>query len=219
MLSLLPYVSKQVDLVLKEMEKRGHPMKITSTYRTWAEQDALYEQGRSKPGKKVTNAQGGYSWHNYKVAADLCFTTGDPFGETQPWDMYGTVAQMYGLEWGGSWSSFPDKPHIQMTYGQDITSLRRMGEEKAIAKLHSLDDAHLHKSLGEGDISPWAIASAQKAKAKGIMVNWSAPQSGVDDLTLQYVLQKLRVLEKVDANNPITRERFAVCLDRLKLLD
>lgn len=201
------------------MEKRGHPMKVTSTYRSWDEQNELYEKGRSIPGKKVTNAQGGYSWHNYKVAADLAFSTGEPFGETQPWEIYGGVAKMYGFSWGGDWTSFPDRPHIQMDYGQDITSLRRMGEEKAIAKLKSLDDAHMAKNAGEGDISPWALASVQKAKAKGVIINWGAPKSGVDDLTWQHILHKLRVLDKVDTNNPITRERLAVCLDRLGLLD
>ncbi len=32
------------------------------TLRTFAEQDALYAQGRSKPGAKVTNAKGGQSY-------------------------------------------------------------------------------------------------------------------------------------------------------------
>jgi len=218
-MSLLPYVEQQSRKVILEMEKRGHPVKVTSTYRTWAEQDELYEQGRSRPGKKVTKAQGGYSWHNYRVAIDHCFTTGQPFGEDQPWEMLAQVAELYGFEAGFRWTSFQDKPHIQMTYGQDITSLRRMGEEKALAKVMSLDEAHMRKNAGEGDISPWAIQSVQKAKSKGIMINWGAPKSAVDDLTWQHILHKLRVLDKVDTNNPITRERLAVCLDRLKLLD
>jgi hypothetical protein len=38
---------------------------IISGTRTWAEQDALYAQGRFKPGKVVTKAKAGHSNHNY----------------------------------------------------------------------------------------------------------------------------------------------------------
>ena len=41
------------------------------TLRTFAEQDVLYAQGRSKPGKVVTNAKGGQSYHNYGLAIDI----------------------------------------------------------------------------------------------------------------------------------------------------
>src|SRR5215207_9435814 len=42
----------------------GYTYKVTSAYRSNAEQDALYAQGRTKPGSKVTNARGGQSKHN-----------------------------------------------------------------------------------------------------------------------------------------------------------
>ena len=41
------------------------------TLRTFAEQDALYAQGRTKGGLKVTNAKGGQSYHNYGLAIDI----------------------------------------------------------------------------------------------------------------------------------------------------
>jgi peptidoglycan L-alanyl-D-glutamate endopeptidase CwlK len=41
------------------------------TLRTFAEQDGLYAQGRSKPGAIVTNAKGGQSYHNYGLAIDI----------------------------------------------------------------------------------------------------------------------------------------------------
>jgi peptidoglycan L-alanyl-D-glutamate endopeptidase CwlK len=37
---------------------------ITETYRSSAEQDADYAQGRSEPGNIITNAKGGQSQHN-----------------------------------------------------------------------------------------------------------------------------------------------------------
>ena len=116
---LLPYVQQQVDRVISKMETLGHPMKVASTYRTWTEQDQLYAKGRTLPGKIVTNARGGESLHDYQVAADLCFSTGEAFGNDQPWGLYGKVAQELGFEWGGAWTSFKDRPHIQMTFGQN----------------------------------------------------------------------------------------------------
>ena len=48
-------------------------IKIGETLRTTAEQDALYAQGRSKPGKIVTNAKGSSysSYHQWGTAFDI----------------------------------------------------------------------------------------------------------------------------------------------------
>jgi peptidoglycan L-alanyl-D-glutamate endopeptidase CwlK len=88
--------------------------------RTIAEQDALYAQGRTKPGKKVTNAKGGQSWHNFGLAIDLV-EDGDPKPGVQ-WSWanlnnflkIGTYAKEVGLEWGGWWKSMKDYPHVEM---------------------------------------------------------------------------------------------------------
>src|SRR5690606_7828810 len=46
----------------------GIQLRITQGYRSIAEQDALYAQGRTAPGEIVTNARGGQSNHNYGLA-------------------------------------------------------------------------------------------------------------------------------------------------------
>ena len=54
---------------------------VTQGLRTYAEQDALYAQGRTVPGEIVTNAAAGYSWHNFGNAVDLVpedITIGQP---------------------------------------------------------------------------------------------------------------------------------------------
>lgn len=68
-------------------------------------------------------------------------------------------------------------------------------------------------------ISPWAQASVDKIKKKGYIANWSAPRDPMKDEDLQQMFMKMKVLEKVNFNEPITRERWAVILDRLGLLD
>jgi peptidoglycan L-alanyl-D-glutamate endopeptidase CwlK len=46
-------------------------IRIVQGLRTIDEQNALYAQGRTKPGNKVTNAKGGSSYHNYGLAVDF----------------------------------------------------------------------------------------------------------------------------------------------------
>ena len=112
------------------------------TLRTFAEQDALYAQGRSKPGKIVTNAKGGQSYHNYGLAIDIVLLTDkDKNGtfETASWDLktdfdgdkkadWMEVVQIfkrYGFEAGIDWK-FVDAPHFQKTFGKSIYELRAL---------------------------------------------------------------------------------------------
>lgn len=50
----------------------GRVFRMVQGGRTFAEQDTLYEQGRTKPGKIVTYSPGGTSYHNYWLAGDIC---------------------------------------------------------------------------------------------------------------------------------------------------
>ncbi|BBP87504.1 hypothetical protein BsIDN1_11220 [Bacillus safensis] len=56
--------------MIKQAYKEGIFVQITSGYRSFAEQNKLYSQGRTAPGKIVTNAKGGQSNHNYGLAID-----------------------------------------------------------------------------------------------------------------------------------------------------
>ena len=58
-------------------------VRIAQGFRTFAEQDALYAQGRTKPGAKVTNAKGGQSIHNYGLAVDIVLIID---GKIASWD-------------------------------------------------------------------------------------------------------------------------------------
>lgn len=93
----------------------GITIKVISGLRTYAAQNALYAQGRSKPGVKVTNAQGGYSNHNFGLAFDIGVFDGARYVEESP--RYKAVAAIgldLGLEWGGTWKTIKDEPHYQL---------------------------------------------------------------------------------------------------------
>lgn len=106
--------------------------RFTSTLRTFAEQDALFAKGRTKPGGIVTNARAGSSWHNYGMAIDIVLIDGkstlwdvkkdfDGDGKSD-WIEIVQIFKEYGWEWGGDWK-FYDAPHFQKTMGQTIRGM------------------------------------------------------------------------------------------------
>jgi peptidoglycan L-alanyl-D-glutamate endopeptidase CwlK len=109
--------------------------RFSHTLRTDKEQDELYAQGRTKPGKKVTNAKGGQSYHNYGLAFDIVLiidnkeaswdTLKDFDGDkTADWQEVVKIAKKYGWEWGGDWPKFKDAPHFQKTFGKKVSELK-----------------------------------------------------------------------------------------------
>ncbi len=113
-------------------EGLGITLRITQGLRTIEEQQRLYETGRTRPGKKVTNAPGGASYHNYGLAIDLAVLDAD--GKTVDWnyDMakLKPFAQTHGIEWGGDWHTLKDRPHFQMTLGYTVRELRSKVDDK-----------------------------------------------------------------------------------------
>lgn len=124
---LKPYVKYLANRFLEECNKQNFPVKIYFTYRTIAEQNDLYAQGRTKPGKVVTNAKGGQSYHNYGLAFDAApLVNGDIDWDNEAlFNKMGKIGQSVGLEWGGSWKSFKDTPHFQWSGGLSIGDLQR----------------------------------------------------------------------------------------------
>lgn len=115
-------------LALPLAEKLGVQVKIICGTRSYAEQDAIYAQGRTKPGTRVTNARAGYSWHNFGLAFDFgVFSTADGryLGSGTQYNKLGSLARSIpGLEWGGDWSSFKDFPHIQLKKFSSVSQAR-----------------------------------------------------------------------------------------------
>lgn len=113
--------------LIKRAYAKGISIIITQGYRSIAEQNALYAQGRTKPGSVVTNAKGGYSYHNFKLAIDFAVLDSDGsvnWNVDRRWREVGAIGQSLGLEWGGAWTSFKDYPHFQLTFGLSMAQLR-----------------------------------------------------------------------------------------------
>lgn len=68
-------------------------------------------------------------------------------------------------------------------------------------------------------VSSWAEEAAKKAQKKEYMTSWINPQEVMTDTIWQHLFHNMNVLDEVDESKPLTRERVAVILDRLHLLD
>jgi peptidoglycan L-alanyl-D-glutamate endopeptidase CwlK len=117
-----PFAEK-VRQLIETLAAEGIYVRIVQGVRTWTEQDALYAQGRTAPGKIVTNAQGGQSWHCYGLAADLVPSKHGPDQAYDPdwnsehpaWKRMIEVGKGLGLTSGADWVHLKDMPHFQMT--------------------------------------------------------------------------------------------------------
>ncbi|WP_291127413.1 M15 family metallopeptidase [Flavobacterium sp. UBA7682] len=123
---LHPSVRNEVTSIIQECDTAltgRAKVRVTQGLRTFAEQDALYQQGRTTIGQKVTNAKAGQSIHNYGFAIDICLIIDGKMASwetTKDWDndqiadWYECVKifAKYGWEWGGNWKTFKDLPHF-----------------------------------------------------------------------------------------------------------
>jgi peptidoglycan L-alanyl-D-glutamate endopeptidase CwlK len=116
---LNPKVATKCNQFIESCKKQGIDVLITSTYRDAESQNALYAQGRTAPGKKVTNAKGGQSFHNWKVAFDFVpLVNGKAmWSDTALFTKCGEIAESVGLEWAGRWKTFKELAHCQYTGG------------------------------------------------------------------------------------------------------
>ncbi len=148
--TLHPKIRQEVESAYKHINDKilgkGVRMRLAYTYRSEAEQNELYAQGRTKlfdnNGKrlgKVTNAKGGQSIHNYGLAFDIVLLLdkdGNGTFETASWDTKGDFdkdlksdwleivlyLESLGYEWGGRWK-LKDAPHFQNTFGKTWQAL------------------------------------------------------------------------------------------------
>lgn len=121
------------------LKPQGIDLLITSTYRDHASQQALFDQGRTKPGKIVTNARPGQSFHNWRCAIDIALLyfgkTLDPKDDFLMWDntpervklwqAVGVLGELNGLEWAGRWKGgFREMAHFQQSFGLTIADFQ-----------------------------------------------------------------------------------------------
>jgi peptidoglycan L-alanyl-D-glutamate endopeptidase CwlK len=122
-----PVMEEFVIEAKKHFQQHGVDCIVICGTRTYAEQDAIYAQGRTKPGPIRTKAKAGESRHNFGLAIDLgLFVGGKYLEDSSFYDHIGAiVAKFPTLEWGGSWK-FVDDPHVEYRTGKTTAQLREL---------------------------------------------------------------------------------------------
>lgn len=117
--TLDPEFQVKVELLLQQLPAvTGVKWVVTDARRTMAEQQHLFDLGRTLPGKVVTKAKPGSSAHNYGLAVDLCPIDpkdGDLWWDAPDakWRAMADHAHTFGLVAGYYFKSFFDAPHIE----------------------------------------------------------------------------------------------------------
>ena len=113
--TLLPEVQPYARALVTKAAQHGITIKIISGLRTYEEQNELFAQGRTKPGRMVTKARAGFSNHNFGIAFDIGVFEGTKYLDESPkYKAVGILGMDLGLEWGGSWKTIVDQPHFQL---------------------------------------------------------------------------------------------------------
>lgn len=117
--SLHPFVKMLAKEFLELTKANGLDVRIYSVFRSWSEQDQLFSLGRWKLGKKVTNARGGESYHNWGLAFDAApyVNNSIPWGNIKKFKQMGYIGEKLGLSWGGHFTSIVDYPHFEYSFG------------------------------------------------------------------------------------------------------
>ena len=132
-LSRLEGVHPKLKTVIKlGITNSPYDFMIVQGLRTAEYQNQLYQQGRTKPGKKVTNCDGYTHKSNHQAKADgfghaIDFAIYNPnipgkieWDNTSKYkavaDHLKKIAEENGIkiEWGGDWKRFKDYPHIEL---------------------------------------------------------------------------------------------------------
>ena len=129
--TLLPAAQTKAREFMKAVAGKPLSYRILSGTRTYAEQDAL---AAKRP--KVTNAKGGQSNHNFGIAWDVGifedgkYYEGNNKKEDKAYVDLGALikAGVAGVEWGGDWTTFVDKPHYQLATGKSVKEIRPLFE-------------------------------------------------------------------------------------------
>ena len=181
---LHPEMRRLCELFVAECSRKGLQVGISQTWRTKAEQDALYAQGRTAPGSIVTNCLYPYSPHNWGVAFDIYRNDGKgAYYDADGWfKKCGQIGKQLGLFWGGDFRSFVDQPHFELPAYLPQNScrelIRRYGTPekfKATWEDEDMTQEQFDKMMDDYiarraklPASAWATKELNEAKAKGI---------------------------------------------------
>lgn len=112
-----PVAEKATELLGDVLAGIDKKLFIVQSFRSAADQAVLYAQGRTTPGKIVTHAKPGSSYHEWGLAFDVAIANaaGQPSwpNDVALWTQIGRFGEELGLTWGGRFPD-PDYGHFEL---------------------------------------------------------------------------------------------------------
>ena len=185
---LTPAAQQACKLFLERCAEKGLKVRITETYRSQERQNYLYEQGRTRPGNKVTWTK--KSRHTSRRAWDICQNVkGKEYADSGFFKACGQIAKELGITWGGTWKQ-ADTPHFEIggswTEQKDDNAMTQQEREKFNAlvkavenltytvdkladRIRTLENPMIYNYIDE-NMPLWARDTIQKLVDKGLLV-------------------------------------------------
>ena len=168
---------------LELCREEGLQVLITGTVRDEEYQQQCYRNGTSKSPRPAFHAQG------VGLAFDFCRNIkGHEYDDLEFFRRAGEIGEKIGFEWGGRWTSFPDRPHLQWSDGGKYTSsMIRAGDYPPAMPPYREEDTDMTKEEIQAMIDAavtaarppvytsvencpaWARETVQKAVDEGVL--------------------------------------------------
>nr|DAW56243.1 MAG TPA: hypothetical protein [Caudoviricetes sp.] len=161
-------VAHNCRVLIQRCAAEGLPVAVVETVRDLEYQTSLYAQGRTKPGKIVTNQKTpSFHWDKVGLAFDICKNVkGHEYDDADFFRKCGAIGKEMGFTWGGDWKSLPDRPHFQWDDGGRFTA--SMVRKKQLPRLMPLYRE---------------VKAVTKDEAKSILKS----KAGLSDATIVYL--------------------------------
>ena len=185
---LTPAAQQACKLFLERCAEKGLKVRITETYRSQERQNYLYEQGRTRPGNKVTWTKN--SRHTSRRAWDICQNVkGKEYADSGFFKACGQIAKELGITWGGTWKQ-ADTPHFEIGRGwteqKEDNAMTQQEREKFNAlvkavenlthtvdkladRIRTLENPMIYNYIDE-NMPLWARDTIQKLVDKGLLL-------------------------------------------------
>jgi peptidoglycan L-alanyl-D-glutamate endopeptidase CwlK len=111
-----PVLAQAATRIIEAARRAGYVLIVAEGFRTVAQQNIYYAQGRTAPGKIITYTKGNEGKHTRGEAVDFDFVVGGVQSNSlsNNWAIVGQLAKSLGLVWGGDWINLRDYRHIEM---------------------------------------------------------------------------------------------------------
>lgn len=132
---LHPTVEQKTNELITRAAKIGITVIVTDRYRSFSDQNHLFDQERKQPGEIITHARGEESMHNFGFAIDFALKTksgeiiwdieydGNHNGKSD-WFEVAHIAKELGFSSRGDWVHFKYYPHFEMTFDYNLKQLQ-----------------------------------------------------------------------------------------------